>query len=58
MEDLRSATGVAMRMWKKKLKNDLNVTIRCIPLEATAEEGKCVISGRPSQRRVIFAKSY
>ena len=56
--------GFALCHWsgdadvEEKVKNDLNVTIRCIPLEATAEEGKCVISGRPSQRRVIFAKSY
>lgn len=37
---------------------DLNVTIRCIPLDAPEEEGTCVISGEPSKRRVIFAKSY
>ncbi|MBN1758796.1 MAG: proline--tRNA ligase [Chitinispirillaceae bacterium] len=40
------------------LKNDLNVTIRCIPLQETAEEGKCIITGEPSKQRVIMAKSY
>jgi prolyl-tRNA synthetase len=41
-----------------QVKNDLNVTIRCIPLDSPLEEGKCVITGRPSKRRVIYAKSY
>jgi prolyl-tRNA synthetase len=40
------------------VQKDLKVSIRCIPLNAEPEEGRCVISGRPSQRRVIFAKSY
>ncbi len=40
------------------VKNDLNVTIRCIPLDGCEEEGSCVISGAKSSRRVIFAKSY
>ncbi len=40
------------------VKNDLNVTIRCIPLEGETEEGRCIITGEPSKRRVIFAKSY
>ncbi len=40
------------------VKKDLNVTIRCIPLDAKEEEGKCVISGKRSTKRVIFAKSY
>jgi prolyl-tRNA synthetase len=40
------------------VKSDLNVTIRCIPLDSPEEKGKCVISGKPSSRRVLFAKSY
>ena len=40
------------------VKKDLNVTIRCIPLDGPEEEGICVISGKKSRRRVIFAKSY
>jgi prolyl-tRNA synthetase len=34
------------------------VTIRCIPLDAAAEEGKCFLSGRPSAKRALFAKAY
>jgi len=40
------------------VKRDLNVTIRCIPVDASQEEGRCVISGKKSLRRVIFAKAY
>jgi len=56
--------GFALAHWsgdadvEEILKKDLSVTIRCIPFDAPMEEGKCVISGRPSKRRVIFAKAY
>jgi len=56
--------GFALCHWsggadvEEQIKSDLNVTIRCIPLDAPEEEGKCVISGEPSRRRVVFAKAY
>jgi len=56
--------GFALCHWngdpavEEQVKQDLNVTIRCIPLDAPNEPGRCVITGEPSQRRVIFAKSY
>ena len=56
--------GFALCHWsgdaeeEEKVKADLNVTIRCIPLDAPEEDGKCVISGKPSSKRVIFAKAY
>ncbi len=43
---------------EEQVKNDLNVTIRCIPSDAEDEDGKCIISGKPSKRRVIFGKAY
>jgi prolyl-tRNA synthetase len=43
---------------EKQIKTDLSVTIRCIPLNAPEENGSCVFCGKPSERRVIFAKSY
>lgn len=44
---------------EEKIKNETKATIRCIPLEdAVKEEGNCVYSGKPSSRRVIFARSY
>lgn len=36
----------------------LKVTHRCIPLSGEAEPGTCIFTGRPSPRRVIFAKAY
>ncbi len=41
------------------LSKDLKVTIRCIPHgDQYAEEGKCFLTGKPSSRRVVFARSY
>ncbi|MDD3108371.1 MAG: proline--tRNA ligase [Alistipes sp.] len=40
------------------IKNETKATIRCIPVDAPEEEGVCMISGKPSHRRVLFARSY
>ena len=42
---------------EKKIKDDLNVTVRCIPLEP-GEPGTCPFTGKPSAKRVVWAKSY
>lgn len=55
--------GFAMAHWSEgpdvlqKLK-ELKVTTRCIPLDGEKEPGKCIISGRPSKQRVVYAKAY
>jgi prolyl-tRNA synthetase len=36
----------------------LKVTVRCVPLAGEDEPGKCIFTGRPSQRRGVFAKAY
>jgi prolyl-tRNA synthetase len=41
-----------------KIKEETKATIRCIPFDSPEEEGKCVYSGKPSKRRVLFARSY
>ncbi|MDG3583826.1 proline--tRNA ligase [Galbibacter pacificus] len=41
-----------------KIKELTKATIRCIPIDAKAEKGQCVYSGKPSERRVLFAKAY
>jgi prolyl-tRNA synthetase len=41
-----------------KIKEDLKVTIRCIPFDAQPENGACVVCGQPSGKRVLWAKSY
>lgn len=43
---------------EEKIKQETKATIRCIPLDAPEEEGKCIYSGKPSHRRVIFARNY
>jgi prolyl-tRNA synthetase len=41
-----------------KIKELTKATIRCIPNDAKEEEGVCVFSGKPSSKRVLFAKAY
>ncbi len=41
-----------------KIKAKSKATIRCIPMENEKEEGACILSGRPSQGRVVFARAY
>jgi prolyl-tRNA synthetase len=56
--------GFAQSHWcgdtacEERIKDDLKVTVRCIPFDGELEEGACVCCGKPSERRVIFAKSY
>ena len=40
------------------IKEATKATIRCIPLDAKEEEGKCIFTGKPSKCRVLFARSY
>ncbi len=40
------------------IKEETKATIRCIPLDALEEKGKCIYSGKPSSRRVLFARAY
>jgi prolyl-tRNA synthetase len=59
--------GFALTHWdgsrgvEEQIKNDLKVTIRCVPLDDPAhppEAGICPFTGNPSARRVIWAKAY
>lgn len=43
---------------EEEIKNRTKATIRCIPLDAPEEHGVDLISGKPSKRRVVFAKAY
>lgn len=40
------------------IKEETKATIRCIPLDSPDEDGKCIYSGKPSKRRVLFARAY
>lgn len=56
--------GFALSHWcgsgdcELKIKEDLSVTLRCIPFAGEDEEGSCIGCGKPAQGRVIFAKAY
>ncbi len=43
---------------EEKIKEETKATIRCIPLDSEEEEGVCMVTGKPSKRRVIIARSY
>jgi prolyl-tRNA synthetase len=56
--------GFALSAWcgenacEEKIKEDLGVTIRCIPFVTEAEKGECICCGRSESRPVVFAKAY
>ena len=43
---------------EEQVKNETKATIRCIPLEGDKTPGKCMVTGRPSAQRVLFARAY
>lgn len=43
---------------EQAIKEKTKATIRCIPLNNTPEEGKCILTGKPSSQRVLFAQAY
>jgi len=63
-EVLNSKGGFVSAHWdgtmetEEEIKKLTKATIRCIPLDAENEEGKCVLTGKKSSKRVLFAKAY
>ncbi len=43
---------------EQKIKEETKATIRCIPFDEKTEPGKCIYTGNPSSRRVLFAVAY
>jgi prolyl-tRNA synthetase len=43
---------------EEKIKDETKATIRCIPLEGDKTPGVCMVTGKPSAQRVIFARAY
>ncbi|MBT4839592.1 MAG: proline--tRNA ligase [Flavobacteriaceae bacterium] len=41
-----------------KIKDATKASIRCIPIDAKEEQGLCILTGKPSSKRVLFAKAY
>ncbi|MBL0358853.1 MAG: proline--tRNA ligase [Chitinophagaceae bacterium] len=61
---LDEKTGFIAAHWdgtgetEDKIKELAKATIRCIPLDNQQEEGKCILTGKPSSQRVLFARAY
>ena len=61
---LDEKTGFISAHWdgtaetEEAIKEKTKATIRCIPLNNPLEEGKCILSGKPSTQRVLFARAY
>tara|TARA_R100000306_G_scaffold23041_1_gene26395 strand:- start:5009 stop:6484 length:1476 start_codon:yes stop_codon:yes gene_type:complete len=61
---LKSKGGFISAHWdgttetEDRIKNDTKATIRCIPLAGEKEAGSCMVTGKPSSQRVLFAKAY
>jgi prolyl-tRNA synthetase len=64
VKTLDNPGGFIMAHWdgtaetEEKIKEETKATIRCIPFDSPDEDGKCIFSGKPSKRRVLFARSY
>lgn len=43
---------------EERVKEETKATIRCIPLDGDTTPGTCIFTGKPSERRVIFARNY
>ena len=56
--------GFIMAHWdgtsetEERIKEETRATIRCIPFDTPEENGKCILTGKPSNRRVLFARAY
>ncbi|MGB3345494.1 MAG: proline--tRNA ligase [Aequorivita sp.] len=63
-EVLEEKGGFVLAHWdgtaetEEKIKNETKATIRCIPLDGPIEAGTCMVTGKPSPRKVIFARAY
>jgi prolyl-tRNA synthetase len=56
--------GFLMAHWcgdaacERKVSEETSATIRVIPFDAPKESGACIVDGRPSTQRVLFARAY
>ena len=61
---IKNKGGFVLAHWdgtpesEQKIKDETKATIRIIPIDAEEEQGKCIYSGKPSNKRVVFAKAY
>jgi prolyl-tRNA synthetase len=69
LEELRDhfvkndGTGFVMGKWSDNPEvearlSEMGVTVRCLPLEQSSTEGRCLVTGGPAQTDAVFAKGY
>lgn len=64
MDIIENKGGFVLAHWdgtpetEQRIKDETKATIRVIPFDSIEEEGKCIYSGKPSKKRVLFAKAY
>ena len=64
IDALENKTGFVSAHWdgtsetETKIKELTKATIRCIPLNNPLENGICILTGSPSEQRVLFARAY
>jgi prolyl-tRNA synthetase len=64
IKTLDEKTGFVSAHWdgtpetEEAIKQQTKATIRCIPLDAKEEAGACILTGKPSNKRVLFARAY
>ena len=46
------------RETEDRVQKEFAATIRCLPFDGPMEEGTCIFTGKPSKRRVVFARAY
>lgn len=63
-EIMKTSGGFILAHWdgtsetEEKINQETKASIRCIPLNHQSEPGKCMVTGKPSSQRVLFAKAY
>ncbi len=63
-QSLDESEGFLLAHWdgsaetELRIKEETKATIRCIPLAGESEPGRCIYTGKPSARRVLFARAY
>ncbi|MDR1757040.1 MAG: proline--tRNA ligase [Culturomica sp.] len=63
-QSLETKGGLFLCHWdgtpetEERIKAETKATIRCIPFDSPEEEGRCMVTGKPSKRRVLIGKAY
>ena len=64
LDVLENKGGFALAHWdgtaetEQEIKDKTKATIRCVALDSPDENGSCILTGKPSARRVLFARAY